>query len=302
MIKTSDIGRRLRCGRLYGTFTVVSIVDGNRINVVDEGGNQHMLDLRVDKISFQSVSKQMKMEIPSVVINIGQEVFITKDTCNYVKGDRATVTGWKDDDPTKLIFDKVLPGGWINASGVRALIDISKSRIMTIAEVMASGRNPFEIVPTILLRSYPDLENKSLTELGVIEDFNNGLRLPLSSIKVNIPKSLISTNPPREAVICVSDRQGQIDRIMHPSSPEYSAVRPLMGKPLFEVAQNFKDCKTLSDKYEILRFIIMEKGYFQLPDGMILNSQLIISKYKDEEKNEKKHERQAVMADDSLPF
>lgn len=163
MFKATDKGKKIVIKDINGhsllkknhTYEISQVIASNKINLV--GINRSWA--ATDDCFFFIEEAKSKFEI-------GDEVIFRESTISIKKGGTAKITGFKDDEKTKIIVDGILPGGWIDFTKLIKLIKIEGYRLKTLVEIV------YELGITSLPiygidASISPLFGRTLEELGV---------------------------------------------------------------------------------------------------------------------------------------
>lgn len=153
----------------------------------------------------------------------GDEVIIIKETTSFKSNERLKVIGYICDNPDKLEVEGCLPGGWIKASSVVKVTDITNLRFKTPWELIKEyGMHCLQLVP-IKEYFYP-FAGRPLSDADVMED-SRGLYVKTKDLKKRYDiQEVIYTDKPKEELRLVLGDPALLSNCITTTSQKFKEI------------------------------------------------------------------------------
>jgi hypothetical protein len=125
------------------TCEILEVLNPEQVRLKDGGANKTWVIRSNDIYSYEFVT-----ETP---VEIGDEIFLLKNTQSLKEGEIKKITGFVNNDKSKILVEGILPGGWINICNVTILKNPENFRFRTLGELMFNngGVRCWGIIPNM---------------------------------------------------------------------------------------------------------------------------------------------------------
>lgn len=221
-------------------------------------------------------------------IEIGDEVFMLKDTAKAKKGQKLKITEYVDGDRRRLVFEGITPGGWVSINYVKKMTDLSKFRFKTIEEYWIDDLI-VELTTGTMIRLLSLNHSGPLSDLTIEETYSS-MNIVIEGKKHPIPSWSITNKEPSDLKFYFVSKDTA--KLMTPlGGMLWNALEAFFDKPLEELENSLKKVDELSFSKKILEFHNKGMAY----KGMRIPYQLLT--VRDPNKNNKDEKKP-----DILPF